>query len=903
MIDNRSRRYWMFLARPERYDLEKHLIPGEQEPWPVNRFAAHIKEGDHVFFWRSGRQSGLMGWGTVLTDPVQMKGSAKLATVEVSSKQIYVDVSYDYRFDQPIPGDILRDAGLGTLHLLRNTTGTNFKVTTGEAMLLVDLLEGQGQRTPEPPYMQGEEVLPMDLVDPLTLGNSAQRILTGAGAFADPVSPQGLLLSLLAHTQRSNAKGTTAFFRDFFTHEIAPPGDQAAPPAAIETDALTILEAARYHAISSQRRERVGVRHLMSALLASVHPVVIAELEHACAESNQTLDAFVSGFSDTVQTYFEKDERDFWDHQIQLAYATIVNIKTAADQTASPQDRPSEDMIQTWSADAAAQAETGAKLDLGALAREYRGFVSSDRPMGGDHMRINAEVAVFAHVMSRQNPAQQSKELGAALALGLFGRWGAGKSFFIERLKENIRANSLLDVKDEQGERIYCQHIEQIEFNAWHYKEADLWASLVHHIFDELQRSFAEKNQEQDFKRLIAQLDMAKEQRAALVAEQNRLRLELKKATAEIARTEREIESRVDREMNNIAKAPWRLAQNEDSRKRLQELVPQVAGLLGIDESRARRNLAGSEASAAKLITTIRELNVKTHDAGQLSRSFLHASLSWSTLLIVAAVVAVLLIFHEDLNRWLEQSQQWLAAMVPPVTWVLSRMKKTSGIMQQIQGIQSNLEADIRLQQTQEHQTHQALRAEIDRLEESLSRRAEEEREVLQQLAETEQQIDALGSPQNLVEFINERASSDDYRARLGILALIRKDFTTLSNIMTQPGHDKEKATINLDRIILYIDDLDRVNNSNKVTRVMEAVHLLMSLPLFNVVVAVDEWWAAHSVARAYDQYFMDVDDQASETLPNAAPGSPIPSSMLGHTPDIGRKATPREFLEKVFRQ
>src|SRR3712207_7125212 len=34
--------------------------------------------------------------------------------------------------------------------------------------------------------------------------------------------------------------------------------------------------------------------------------------------------------------------------------------------------------------------------------------------------------------------------------------------------------------------RSYYKRIVQIEFNAWHYSEGNLWASLVQHIFENL---------------------------------------------------------------------------------------------------------------------------------------------------------------------------------------------------------------------------------------------------------------------------------------------------------------------------------------------------------------------------------------------------------------------------------
>ncbi len=53
-----------------------------------------------------------------------------------------------------------------------------------------------------------------------------------------------------------------------------------------------------------------------------------------------------------------------------------------------------------------------------------------------------------------------------------------------------------------------------------------------------------------------------------------------------------------------------------------------------------------------------------------------------------------------------------------------------------------------------------------------------------------------------------------------------------------------------IDRIVLYIDDLDRCPE-DKVVDVLQAVHLLLAFPLFVVVVGVDSRWLLHSLKRS----------------------------------------------------
>jgi hypothetical protein len=62
-----------------------------------------------------------------------------------------------------------------------------------------------------------------------------------------------------------------------------------------------------------------------------------------------------------------------------------------------------------------------------------------------------------------------------------------------------------------------------------------------------------------------------------------------------------------------------------------------------------------------------------------------------------------------------------------------------------------------------------------------------------------------------------------------------------------------------VDRIFLYVDDLDRCPH-DKVIEVLQAVHLLLAFELFVVVVGVDNRWLTKSVAAHYDNLLDEPD-------------------------------------------
>ncbi|MFI5916755.1 P-loop NTPase fold protein [Dactylosporangium sp. NPDC051541] len=87
-----------------------------------------------------------------------------------------------------------------------------------------------------------------------------------------------------------------------------------------------------------------------------------------------------------------------------------------------------------------------------------------------------------------------------------------------------------------------------------------------------------------------------------------------------------------------------------------------------------------------------------------------------------------------------------------------------------------------------------------------------------------------------LRRYLSERAASNEYGDYLGMVALAHRDLRDLDAYLRAAAADADAP---VDRIVLYIDDLDRCPPET-VVRVLEAVHLLLALPLFVVVVGVD---------------------------------------------------------------
>jgi KAP family P-loop domain len=107
-----------------------------------------------------------------------------------------------------------------------------------------------------------------------------------------------------------------------------------------------------------------------------------------------------------------------------------------------------------------------------------------------------------------------------------------------------------------------------------------------------------------------------------------------------------------------------------------------------------------------------------------------------------------------------------------------------------------------------------------------------------------------------LYTFLAERAASGDYTSQLGLISVIRKDFESLARLLKDQDEAGDTAGPEADskkigRIVLYIDDLDRCR-SDQVVDVLQAVHLLLALDLFVVVVGVDPRWLLRSLQDRY---------------------------------------------------
>jgi hypothetical protein len=117
--------------------------------------------------------------------------------------------------------------------------------------------------------------------------------------------------------------------------------------------------------------------------------------------------------------------------------------------------------------------------------------------------------------------------------------------------------------------------------------------------------------------------------------------------------------------------------------------------------------------------------------------------------------------------------------------------------------------------------------------------------ELASDVRDTKEMLNQLDAAHRLEERI-EQARSARYEQYRGVLGRVHEDLRRLNDDMRALKDEWEKPGARgqppLERIVLYVDDLDRCSPS-KVVDVLAAVHLLLTLPMFVVVVAVDPRW------------------------------------------------------------
>lgn len=470
-----------------------------------------------------------------------------------------------------------------------------------------------------------------------------------------------------------------------------------------------------------------------------------------------------------------------------------------------------------------------------------------------DLLNIENDVRSFALLLA-------SREIKPPLAIALFGKWGSGKSFFMKQLKSRVDQLSRNQQFSEEklDSNHFCKGIAQIEFNAWSYLDSNLWAGLISSIFEKLDEYISQRSKGEEQKLFIrkelserlvvlsSEREQMQEKKSVLKDKRDKLDEKLKRLKE---RKKTELEQVAGIKLEN-------LIQNALQQVKLSPDLKNQLKRYGFTEGRIR------SMDPSTLVDEVRSWTTFTRNLMHLS---LGQNVVFGVIVVIIGVAYLLGDFWEyylpELNR---NISILMATVVPVVGKLMNTFNKYRKLLNPVRDYKNQYNHALEKERF-DHQKQVAL------IETSLQQHESRILDVENQLKSINSQISDLNytldhfvAQRAFNNFIQKKVVNKEYDSHLGLISFIRRDFETLSELFSEVNAERAIADFKpegeenvdpenptkfkelfkdnrvLDRIVLYIDDLDRCSD-DKVLEVVQAVHLLMAFPLFNVVVGVDQ--------------------------------------------------------------
>lgn len=743
--------------------------------------------------------------------------------------------------------------------------------------------------------------------------------------------------------------------------------------ALISPSARTVLRKARWlkrRVAKDPRQDRIGCRHILGcyAFLQTAH----AFLERRQAASFSRFLRTAAGrrlIGDDNETAWKEVASGVAEEDGRLIAAIERNEAGAALEIGRRAEAAGEfkrafeayaSAVDLGAADAATDrervlrrargteplAEAEAERATTTPAAELIANLGNDDPEAPgveDRLKTRDEAHAFARLAA-------SRAVRPPLAIGIFGEWGSGKSFFMRLIREHIdRLSRSAGGKD--GQSHYLADIVQIRFNAWHYMEHNLWASLVDTIFCDLDRWISErtdgpKGTSEFMNRLATARLLTLEAAEALV----RSRREQAEAAKRLADAERQLaEARLRASLSPLDVAE---AFAEVLRPELDALGKEAQAALeatGLD--RLAGDAAAFRAALADLTDERRRAGIL---AAQVGRQLASPAAAATVIGLIAVLPAALAVLTAGVGAaagapWLQQVGTVAvpaATALAGATAALHRLLATvRPHLDRLAALKAALDRRLQARLAAEEGARAAAAVEVaKRTAAAEGARAELQAATAAVAAAIEAYAADSGS-RRLRRFVRERAGDGTYARHLGLIATIRRDFEQLSRLMlnAEPeaegeaarrryaaevkalieaagAHltDKEKGELEesarslrdtaaarearFERVVLYIDDLDRCPPA-KVVEVLQAIHLLLHFRLFVVFVAVDARWVARSLKDVYPDLLAEtvIRPGTGEQGTWRNPSSAKEGDGRGAEGGVERAASSQDYLEKIF--
>ncbi|WP_113447042.1 P-loop NTPase fold protein [Rhizobium cremeum] len=644
----------------------------------------------------------------------------------------------------------------------------------------------------------------------------------------------------------------------------------------------------------------VGLRYVLFTLFTSTDAVISGEIDEVYSLLDLNRDDARLRVADYCIQYHEPTENlNLW-HRIMV-------------------ERGLNSVLERWSA--------GEILSVPLVDSEPRAaaiaLLKPDDPWSvtvDDESGAELEARAFADMIV-------AKEFEPPLAVGIFGDWGAGKSYFMRLLYEAVADNRRRLARDSRSGGItFCQRVVQIRFNAWHYAETNLWASLVDHIFTSLNQWTVATGTASEADHLFEKLTTAQRltiEAASELAASRRARADAAKKLIEAEEALKAKRSELAASPATFLKSAFKLVIGNEEYKAQLAAAGKKLGLSEIaDDVEALKSASRALDDEVSRFALLRNGMVR-----QLASPVVVILVAAGTLLLPPLASAVAGWFDLQVAQFGASIGGFVAPIVAALGWATA---KTNTAVTVVGRYRSQLDAELdKLTESHNQETAERETA-LVAAEAKAAEAAEALKLATASATEAALAYNSETGGGRVLRFVRDRAANGEYAKHLSFIATVRRDFEELNRLMTEaslptpdaataqrahrrriedflvrdgslltePEREKLLATAEtpdapvektFERIILYMDDLDRCA-PEQVVAVLQAIHLLLAFPLFVVFVAVDVRWLRQALAQYYPGQISEEDNTSASTSDYLEKIFQIPYWVRAFDADVTRR-------------
>ena len=499
----------------------------------------------------------------------------------------------------------------------------------------------------------------------------------------------------------------------------------------------------------------IGLRRVLFSIFTSTELTIRSEVEVLCSRLGVSQTKAADEICRFIDRAMEQQEsRQVWSEILTERGLSPLGSGTGFD----PDPRYREKI--------AARERTGPEVAL----------VGSDDPWSTglrDRAGAQAEADAFAAMIS-------ARQFVPPLAIGVLGEWGSGKSFFMRLVYDAIAKGRPAEAAAQQTGATaitLLDNVVQVRFNAWHYAETNLWASLVDHIFTSLDRWAETANQKDKtdkvFERLATARRLTIESAEALVdarRERNSAQDNLEVANVDLAQRRAELMA-----------APSTWAQTA-----FDKLFAGVDKKLA-DEEKAKLKNAADMLGLGPITTSVADLSkagAVLDDAVASYGIIRSATLRRLMLPLVVGIVAILVLVLPPALALLSQLiSSAMTTQIPPVAAAVSgalapivaaigwAAKSTRDAANRVRDFRGDLQRKIDELSQEKQAALAAAKKNLDDAAAKVGQAEERLRIAAEEAAQAANDYNLKSGKGRVLRFVRDRVAKGDYAKHLGFIA------------------------------------------------------------------------------------------------------------------------------------